>query len=66
MRDQQHVKLVLGSELGAWLRARGTVVQVFRADQNLFEVGVVVADEMAWFKGREVATSLGYADAPQA
>ena len=41
-------------------------VQVFRADQNLFEVGALVVDQMAWFKGREVAASLGYSNVPGA
>ena len=41
-------------------------VQVFRADQQLFEVGALTVDQMAWFKGKEVAICLGYSDAPQA
>ena len=41
-------------------------IQVFRTDQQLFEVGALTVNQMAWFKGKEVATCLGYSDAPQA
>ena len=41
-------------------------LQVFRADQHPFEVTTVTVDQVPWFKGREVAACLGYADAPQA
>ena len=41
-------------------------VQVFRTDQQLFEVAALMVDQMAWFKGKEVAICLGYSDAPQA
>ena len=36
-------------------------IQVFRADQQLFEVGALTVNQMACFKGSEVAASLGYA-----
>ena len=35
-------------------------LQVFRADQHLFEVTTVVVDQVPWFKGKEVAACLGY------
>jgi len=41
-------------------------VQVFRTDQQLFEVGALTVDQMAWFKGNEVATCLGYTNPQKA
>ena len=35
-------------------------LQVFRADQHLFEVTTVTVDRVVWFKGREVAACLEY------
>ena len=35
-------------------------VQVFRTDQELFEIGALTVDQMVWFKGNDVATCLGY------
>ena len=41
-------------------------LQVFRADQHPFQVTTVTVDQVPWFKGREVAACLAYADAKQA
>ena len=41
-------------------------LQVFRADQHPFAVTTVTVNQTPWFKGREVAACLAYADAPQA
>ena len=41
-------------------------IQVFRTDQQLFEVGALTVNQMAWFKGNEVAACLGYADPKKA
>ena len=30
-------------------------LQIFRADQDLFEVTTLTVDQVVWFKGREVA-----------
>ena len=35
-------------------------VQVFRTDQELFEIGALAVDQMVWFKGKDIAVSLGY------
>ena len=34
-------------------------LQIFRANQHLFEVTTLTVDQVVWFKGREVAASLG-------
>ena len=41
-------------------------IQVFRTDQQLFEVGALTVNQMAWFKGNEVAACLGYGDPKKA
>ena len=41
-------------------------LQVFRADQHPFEVTTVTVNQTPWFKGREVAACLAYADTTQA
>ena len=41
-------------------------LQVFRADQHLFEVTTVTVDQVVWFKGREVAACLEYANPQKA
>ena len=41
-------------------------LQIFRANQHLFEVTTLIVDQVVWFKGREVAASLAYIDASQA
>ena len=41
-------------------------LQVFRADQHPFEVTTVTVDQVAWFKGNEVAACLGYVNPRQA
>ena len=35
-------------------------VQVFRTDQELFEIGALTVDQTVWFKGNDAAVSLGY------
>ena len=40
--------------------------QIFRADQHPFEVSTVTVDQVVWFKGREVATCLGYTNPQKA
>ena len=41
-------------------------LQVFGADQHPFEVTTVTVNQTPWFKGREVAACLAYADTTQA
>ena len=41
-------------------------LQVFRADQHPFEVTTLTVDQVAWFKGNEVAACLGYANPQKA
>ncbi len=41
-------------------------LQIFRANQHLFEVTTLTVDQVVWFKGREVAASLGYVNATKA
>ena len=41
-------------------------IQVFRADQQLFEVGTLTVNQMAWFKGKEVANCLSYTNPQKA
>ena len=36
-------------------------IQVFRTNQQLFEVGALTVNQMAWFKGNEVAACIGHA-----
>ena len=35
-------------------------MQVLRTDQELFEIGALTVDQMVWFKGKDIAVSLGY------
>ena len=35
-------------------------VQVFRTDQEPFEIGALTVDQMVWFKGNDIATRLDY------
>ena len=35
-------------------------VQVFRTDQELFEIGALTVGQMVWLKAKDVAVSLGY------
>ena len=41
-------------------------LQIFRADQHLFEVTTLTVDHVVWFKGREVAACLGYTNPQKA
>ena len=41
-------------------------LQIFRANQHLFEVTTLTVDQVVWFKGREVAASLGYSNPQKA
>ena len=41
-------------------------LQIFRANQHLFEVTTLTVDQVVWFKGREVAASLGYINSKKA
>ena len=48
------------TRFGAQCNETRMALQLFRADQHPFEVTTVTVNQVVWFKGREVAASLGY------